>query len=280
MLAALSLQSCEKDILTGQPSWLGNSIYERLQEGIEVNGEKQQFTVVLRLIDDLDQKAVLSKTGSRTLFVASDEAYDKWFKENNTSYEQLSLAQKKLLLNNSMITNAYLIELMSNVSGNPPMEGLCMRRSTATSPLDSVYLMSVDEMPVDPMLRERLDSWKPFRQSGRSIRILKDYTAAPMIHFLPEFMAKNKITDEDLRILTNGVSNSISDSWINGRKVISEEQTCKNGYIYVVDGVIESNKNMAEIISTESQMYGWVKLLNLFSFPTSIYSWSGLGTMN
>ena len=280
MLAALTLQSCEKDILTGQPSWLGNSIYERLQEGIEVNGEKQQFTVVLRLIDDLDQKAVLSKTGSRTLFVASDEAYDKWFKENNTSYEQLSLAQKKLLLNNSMITNAYLIELMSNVAGNPPMEGLCMRRSTATSPLDSVYLMSVDEMPVDPMLRERLDAWKPFRESGRSIRILKDYTAAPMIHFLPEFMAKNKITDEDLRILTNGVSNSISDAWINGRKVISQEQTCKNGYIYVVDGVIESNKNMAEIISTESQMSGWAKLLNRFAYPTSIYGWGGLGTLN
>ena len=105
----------------------------------------------------------------------------------------------------------------------------------------------------DPLLNERIDTWAKYRDNGITIKVFKDNTSAPMIHFLPEFMAKNKITDEDLRILTNGVSNSISDSWINGRKVISEEQTCKNGYIYVVDGVIESNKNMAEIISTESQ---------------------------
>ena len=26
------LQSCDKDVLTGQPSWLGNSIYDQLKE--------------------------------------------------------------------------------------------------------------------------------------------------------------------------------------------------------------------------------------------------------
>ena len=282
LLAAMSLQSCDKDILTGQPEWLGNSIYERLEEGIEIDGERQSFTVVLRLIDDLGQKEVLSKTGSRTLFVASDDAYAEWFKNNDwgvSSYEQLSLAQKKLLLNNSMITNAYLLELMSNVSGNPPMEGLCMRRSTAASVLDSVATMTVDEMPVDPFLKQRLDSWKYFRDEGKPIRILKDYSAPPMIHFLPEFMKTNKITARDLEILSNGVSTSINDSWINGRKVISSEQTCKNGYIYVVDGVIESNKNMADIINSEPEMSRWASLLNRFSFPSRSTSWSGLGTI-
>ena len=37
LLGAGMMQSCDKDILTGQPEWLGNSIYERLQEGITVN---------------------------------------------------------------------------------------------------------------------------------------------------------------------------------------------------------------------------------------------------
>lgn len=282
LLAAMALQSCDKDILTGQPSWLGNSIYERLEEGIEVDGEHKNFTVVLRLIDDLGQKEVLSKTGSRTLFVASDDAYAEWFKNNDwgvTSYDQLSLSQKKLLLNNSMITNAYLLELMSNVSGNPPMEGLCMRRSTAASPLDSVATMTPDQMPVDPFLKQRLDSWKYLRDNNKTIRILKDQNSAPMIHFLPEFMKTNKITDRDLEILTNGVSKSINDSWINGKKVISQEQTCKNGYIYVVDGVIESNKNMADIINSEPEMSRWAHLLNRFSIPTRTTQWSGLGTL-
>lgn len=270
LLLACALQSCEKDILEGQPEWLGNSIYERLQEGIEVNGEKKSFNVTLRLIDDLDQKAVMSRTGSRTLFVSSDEAYAEWFKNNDwgvSSYEQLTKAQKKMLLNHSMITNAYLLELMSNVSGNPPQEGLCMRRSTSASIYDSVQTMGVAEMPNNPMLQSRLDSWATLREAGKDIRILKNDVAAPMIHFLPEFMSKNKISDSDLAILTNGRSTSISDSWINGKKVIGHEQTCKNGYIYVVDGVIESNKNMAEIINAEAEMSGWAALMNRFSAP-------------
>ena len=29
LMSAFALQGCQDDVLTGQPSWLGNSIYER-----------------------------------------------------------------------------------------------------------------------------------------------------------------------------------------------------------------------------------------------------------
>lgn len=269
-LAASCLQSCEKDVLTGQPVWLGNSIYERLEQGIVVDGNRQTFKTTLRLIDDLDQTTVLSKTGSRTVFAASDEAYERFFEKNDWGvhrYEDLSMAQKKILFNNSVISNAYLLELMSNVSGNPPQQGLCMRRETSLSIFDSIPTMEVEEMPVDPMLKARYDTWTNYREKGQPIHILKNDQSAPMIHFLPEFMIKNNITDKDLEILTNGKSKSIADSWINGKKVISSEQTCKNGYIYVVEDVIESNKNMAEIINTNEKMTIWSRLLNRFATP-------------
>ena len=270
LTAAVMLTSCEKDVLTGQPEWLGNSIYERLEEGIEVNGQKRTFNMTLHLIDDLGQKEVLSKTGSKTLFVTSDDDYAKWFANNDwgvRSYEDLSLAQKKMLFNNSMINNAYLLELMSNVSGNPPQKGLCMRRPSAASIFDSIPTMQVEEMPVDPMLQGHLDGWAKHVANGKPIRILKNDAAAPMIHFLPEFMRNNNITDDDLYIISNGESTSISDSWINGKKVVSEDQTCKNGYIYVVDGVIESSQNMAEIIRTTPEMSTWSSMINRFSAP-------------
>ena len=47
MLAtSVAFQSCQDDTLTGQPSWLGNSIYEELQKD-------GNYTVTTRLIDDL-----------------------------------------------------------------------------------------------------------------------------------------------------------------------------------------------------------------------------------
>jgi hypothetical protein len=262
LMGVWSLTSCEDNdlILTGQPSWLGNSIYERLQD-------EGTYTTTLKLIDDLGLKEVFSHTGSKTLFAASDSAYDVWFKTNSwgvRNYGQLSIAQKKLLLNNSMINNAYLIELMSNAKAQgdaaTPEEGRTMRRETALSIYDSVYVMPVDKMP-------NTIYWDEFRERGKAMPLFKDATAAPMIHFLPAYMQYNKIKDEDLMVLTNGGSTSIADAWVNGKKVVERDITCKNGYIQKVSGVIESSPNMAEIIRSHANMSLWSHLLDRFSAP-------------
>lgn len=253
---AFAFNACDDDLPEGQPSWLGNSIYERLME-------EGNYNTTLKLVDDLGQTEVLRHTGSKTLFVANDEAYAQWFANNKwgvRSYDQLSLAQKKLLFNSSMINNAYLIELMSNVSGNPPETGLCMRRNTALTIYDSVYTIKPEDMPMT-------EFWDRHRVKKNGIVLFKDGTAQPMIHFLPAFMKRNKITDEDLNLLTNGEAQSTNEAWINGKKVIERDITCKNGYIHKVEGVVETAPNMAEIIRTTPEMSTWSKLLDRFSAP-------------
>ncbi len=257
LMGVWSVQSCEDEyLLTGQPSWLGNSIYEQLQS-------EGEYGTLLRLIDDLDQKEVLSHTGSKTLFAANDAAFAKWFESNTwgvRDYNQLSTAQKKLLLNSTMINNAYLIELLSNVSGTPPMEGMCMRRETASSIFDSVYVMKPSEMP-------NTYSWWKFTDAGRSIPIMKDANSAPMIHFLPAFMQYYNITDEDLSILTNHQATSTNEAWVNGQRVSTRDITCKNGYIHKIDGVVEPSPNMAEIIRRHPDMSKWSHLIDRFCAP-------------
>lgn len=253
---AFAFNACDDEMPEGQPSWLGNSIYERLTE-------EGNYTTTLKLIDDLDQTEVLSHTGSKTLFAASDDVFAEWFANNKwgvRSYDQLSLAQKKLLLNSAMINNAYLIELMSNVSGNPPETGLCMRRTTAASPYDSIYVIKPEEMPTTTY-------WDKHREKKGGIVLFKDNNAQPMIHFLPAFMQRNKITDDDLNLLTNGEALSASEAWINGKKVIERDITCKNGYIHKVDGVIEASPNMAELIRTTPEMSMWSNLVDRFCAP-------------
>ena len=250
------LQSCSTDELTGQPSWLGNSIYERLQDD-------GNYTYTLRLIDDLNQTSVLSQTGSKTLFVADDNAYNEFFKSNSWGvkrYEDLSAAQKKLLLNASMVNNAYLVELLSNVSGNPPSEGECMRRATAISVYDSVARIYPNEMP-------NTQYWAKYKDHQNGIVLLRDNSSKPMIHFLPAYMKLNKITSQDLSILTNGKSSSVSDAWVNGKKIIERDIACKNGYIHKVDGVMTSSDNMAEIVHKHANMSTFCSLLDRFSAP-------------
>ena len=250
--------SCtERDELAeSEPSWLGNSIYERLQD-------EGSYRYTLRLIDDLKQTDVLSQTGSKTVFVASDDTYEQFFRQNTWGvhkYDDLTSAQKKLLFNSAMVNNAYLVELLSNVSGNPPLQGQCMRRETAASVFDSVARCYPDEMP-------NTEFWARYKQKKEGIVLLRDNTSKPMIHFLPKFMRRNNITDEDLSILTNGVSTSAAESWVNGKKLTETDITCKNGYIQKVDGLATAADNMAEIIHNHANMSLFASLLDRFCAP-------------
>lgn len=257
VVVSLSLQSCSDSELEGQPSWLGNSIYEHLQE-------EGNFTTILRLIDDLDYTAVLSKTGSKTLFAADDEAFNQWFQSNEwgvRSYDQLSTAQKKLLLNSAMINSPYLVELLSNVEAEPdPLEGQCMRRQSSLSVYDSVARCYPQEMPATRY-------WDAHRSKREGIVLLKDNTSQPMIHLLPRFMSLNNITDDDVRILTNGASQSASEAWVDGKRIAERDITCKNGYIQRMEGVPTSMDNMAQIIRRHQNMSQWSTLLDRFCAP-------------
>lgn len=253
-----ALQSCDNEDLEGQPAWLGESIYEQLQQD-------GNYHHMLRLIDDLNYTSVLSKTGSKTLFAASDSAFNDWFKNNPwgvKNYESLSNAQKKLLLNSAMVNNAYLVELLSNVETElaDPEDGKCMRRETAVSVYDSVSRILPADMPLTSY-------WDEHRGKQQGIILLKDDNAQPMIHFLPRFMAMNNITAEDLSILTNGQSNTTNDAWVNGKKIVERDITCKNGYIHKVDGVMLSSDNMAQIVRNHANMSQWSTLLDRFCAP-------------
>ena len=75
------LSSCtEYDLDERTPEGWGASIYSWLEEQGRQGGES--FTNTVRMIDDLGYKEVLSKTGSKTLFVADDAAYERFYRNN------------------------------------------------------------------------------------------------------------------------------------------------------------------------------------------------------
>ena len=77
LVGSLCFVSCKDDYYYDdvEPEWLGASIYDYLV----TNGNYSNYS---RLIDDVGYAAVLSKTGSKTLFVADDAALDRFYQNN------------------------------------------------------------------------------------------------------------------------------------------------------------------------------------------------------
>ena len=261
LFTSLLFNSCKDDFFElNTPAWLGSSIYDKLKEGyVEENGTKHTFNNYIRLIDDVGYTEILKTTGSKTLFVADDAAFERFYTSNAwgvSSYEGFSLAQKKYIINSAIINNAYLIELMSNTEG--PTEGQALRRPTALSAIDSICFEKGDILPAGIQ-------WDFYRDKG--IYILKDNTTIPMVHFLQKHMSFKGITNEDFSIIFNGLTRVDNDAHIYGVKVIVRDITCKNGYVNILENVLVPPANMAEVIRTSPETNVFSSLLERFSAP-------------
>lgn len=255
LTALTSLSSCDGYNLGDEdPSWLGSSIYAYLDDG--------NYTNTVRLIDDLNYGTVLNTTGSKTLFVADDDAYNRFFSKNDWGvrrYEDLSLAQKKMLLFGAMINNSCQMAYLSSSTG--PIEGDCMRRLTSQSIYDSVPLLSPELMPNTPY-------WQYYRDNNKTIPCMMDMSTAPMIHFIEMFLENKQISNSDCDFLFNYVSKrQPGDANVNGVMMAEPNIKCSNGFIHRMAEVMPPLPNMAAIINKNANTQGYAKLLDRFCAP-------------
>lgn len=236
-----------------EPDWLGASIYDYMKDD-------GHYTNYIKLIEDLDYTEVLSKTGSKTLFVANDSAFNVFYKANEwgvSNYNQLTLSQKKLLLNYGMINNAYLVEMLSNYNNGGLKEGAALRRETAISVLDSLPFESGVSFPATSY-------WSYYKTKG--LYLLKDNTPWSLMYFTQKHMDQAQISDEDFKIIT-GLTRTNNDAHIFNNKIIKRDITCKNGYLNVLERVLVPPINMAQYINKTENTSTFASLMEQFCAP-------------
>lgn len=260
--SCLFYTSCREDYYLDEeePTWLGESIYGFLKE-------KGTYNYFVRLIDDLDYTEVLSKTGSKTLFVVDDATFDAFFKENEwgvSSYEQLSESQKKVLLNSSMLNNVYFSDMLGYASGR--LEGRTIRRTSAVSIYDNLYKMPGGELPESPY-------WNQYRNSG--IVLLKDNTPAPLVNFTHDYLVANNLAPEDYILITGqdaSYTYDKNDVFINGVRIAEPNLKCKNGVVHRMERLITPLTNMAEVVTNDTTVTRFSQLLDRFAAPYYSYT--------
>ena len=234
------------------------SIYDYL------NGQGN-YTQMVRLIDDLNQRDVLARTGSKTLFAADDDAFAKFYKNNYwgvTSYEGLTPQQKRKLLFGAMIDNSLQVQALSSTEG--PKEGDCMRRYSSLSAWDNAIILTRQNMPEGVY-------WDLYKDRD-SLVVLKDNTSVPLIHFTEDFLTNKRITNDDYNFLFNNtVKRESGDASVNGVQIAEQNIRCTNGFVHKMAEVVMPLRNMADIIASKPNTTVFNHLLNRYS----VINWLG-----
>ncbi len=251
------------------PSWLGNSIYDELKNPNQevLTGT---FSNYVRLIEDLGYAETLGRTGSKTVFPANDDAFNRFYANNQwgvKKYEDLTEAMKKQLLYSSMLDNAILIEMLSNVSfdATSVRQGVAMKHTTGASVIDTItHVYGASGLP------RNNHYWERFYDKG--IDMVMDATTPMMVHFTAEQLISNSITtrgeNSDFEVITGTPYNDEENSaYIFRNKVVNGDVTCKNGYIHQLQDVLVPPGNIAELIRTNGESNYFSRMLDRFSAP-------------
>lgn len=268
------MYSCQKDELVPadeKPEWLGSSIYEELQNPKHLSGT---FNTYLRLVNDLGYDEVLLRTGSKTIFPANDSAFQKFFSSKNaygvSSYEQLTPGMKKQLLYTSMLDNAMLAGMLSNVKAddNNVTRGIALKHESNISVIDSITsLYNGSQMP------QNNTYWDNYRSRG--IHVVYDATKPMLVHFTREQMLANNITttgaDCDFGILRGETQNTnVTNSdtaFIFNTRILNQDVTCTNGYVHQVEKVLVPPGNVAQLLAKEPNTKYISRILNYHCAP-------------
>ena len=263
LITVCLFSACSKyDLDKHDPEGWGASIYSYLNED-------GNFTNTVKLIDALGYTEVLNKTGSKTLFVADDAAFARFYASNSWGvkrFEDLSKSQMKMLLLGSMINSSYQLNDLSSIEG--PVEGQCMRRLSSQTIFDTIPTIAVSDLPNMQQGDEvHNDKWLRFANRN-SIVLMKDNTEKPMIHFIEGYVKNHKMTNHDYDFLYNNTTARESgDASVNGIQIKEPNIKCSNGFIHIMEDVILPLDNMAEIMAQKPQVSQFNKLLQRFCAP-------------
>lgn len=278
MMSVIASSCIDKNVFADEdakPNWLGESIYKELQNPSEQAGLKGSFKYYLRLIDDLGYHETLSRTGSKTVFPANDEAFDKFFASGTwqgvSCYDDLSIAQKKMLLYGSMLDNALLVEMLSNATNSDKTsvsDGRSVKHVTALSAIDSVAYYSASgyqkDYPGNTFFEQTLAS------EPTGIHLVSDGTTPMMVHFTENYMLNQGIStlgaNSDFSILT-GHDYQSGDTYVYRNRVVTSDVACQNGYIHQVEDVIVPPGNMSCVVANTSELSLFKRMLNRFAVP-------------
>ena len=245
------------------PDWLGNNIYEYLEQS-------GRYSTYLALVKDLGYEETLRRTGSKTMFPATDEAFAAYFQEHGMNgsgpelVHGLSDAEKRYLFNSSMLNMAYLSNMLANVTSDADglSEGTAVRRLSSATYLDSVPYVAYADMP-------KTEFWKRFESKGGTY--LADNGDRMSVFFTPQYFSRINLTEADWNVIAKGWDMPWDPNgfYVNGIHVKGQNKdvTCKNGYLHLADGVVTPLPNMAEVITSTPEVSQFAELLDMFSFP-------------
>ena len=258
------LSGCQDDMYTDKydrPSWLAGKVYTQVKA-------QPELSVFANCLELTGYDTLIDVSGSYTVLGPSDEAFDSWLAKNQyNSVEDVPDGNLEKLVSYHLIQNPWSkIQLRTvdvygwidtlDESNNKPRgfkRETLLRNEERFYPVKSVdegrYII-VDESESDLLRKVATDSRK----------------FAPF--FYREYFDIYDLGSDDYAFYFDRPFEGGDELYFANAKIISNEIKAENGFVYIIDQVVDPLQNAYQIMEDESGDYQYTKFLELVNlFP-------------
>jgi uncharacterized surface protein with fasciclin (FAS1) repeats len=247
-----------------RPDWLAGKVYTQILA-------QPELSTFAKCIELTGYDEVLNVSGSYTVFSPSNDAFNQYFAQNTkyNSVEEIPISELTEIVKYHIVQNPWSkiqlrtldvygwIDTLSTDNNKPKgfkRETLLMNPNRKYGIVSTGIGNDSKFIIVDTL------------QSNKYRKVITDSRKYAPI-FYQEYFDIYKLNKSDYEFYFDRTFDSPNDIYFAGAKITSDEISAENGFVYVIDRVVEPMQNAAEIIAdkTESNEYtDFLNVLNLF----------------
>jgi len=231
------------------PEWQAGKIYTQLSENT-------QATVFLELLESTGYDTVLNRSGSYTVFVPTDEAFQSWFgahPEYESTIEKIPFEQREAMVQYHLLQNRWSREQMSMLGNegwidekdpNNNRPTAYKRQSVFRNP-DKKYWVRKRKNDLEQEQETIVDS-----TSASYYRKVYTDSRKYLPLFFDEFFGINDLGPDDYAFYFDR-SYQYNDIHIANSRLLGDEIPAENGFINMIDQVIIPPVNVEEYLLSD-----------------------------
>lgn len=265
------LFSCRDEFQKGskydRPEWLAGKLFTQIQSDPDLS-------VFAKCIQLTGYDTIINVSGSYTVFAPDNDAFDLYF-ENHPAYnsvEDIPIRELTRLVKYHIVQNPWSTEQLKSLDiygwidstdiNNDEPRGY--KRETLLREKDRNYGVS-QNLEKHLIIVDTLQTSWYRRQATDSRRYV------PL--FFKEYFKIYDLTANDYEFYFGRPFESPSDIYFAGGKIIKPDIFAENGFVHVIDRVVEPLENAFQILNSQAGNYSYTKFLDLINtFPEFKYN--------
>ena len=267
------LISCRDELQVNKyerPDWLAGKVYTQILE-------QPELSTFAKCLEITGYDTIINVSGSYTVFSPSNDAFNFYF-ANNPNYnsvEDIPIHELTRIVKFHIVQNPWSkIQLRTldiygwidtlDINNNQPKG---FKRETLLFEADRKYGVSSVKVGQD----DKLIIVDTLESNWNRKAVTDSRKFAPI--FFQEYFDIYDLEKSDYEYYFERSFDSPSDIYFAGAKIVSDEIFAENGFVYIVDRVVEPLKNAYSIIEEETKNYKYTDFLDLINlFPDFEYN--------